>query len=116
MNLGGSTGPGPSKTRPVSAAVHDIQVREAAPSFGFDAANNNKNMFQSTLQQRDAVTSNYAKLNDGQAARYGTNNVGMDLHQIDENEYNQSDSDESSDLGEELFRDIEVFTDSDEGD
>ena len=38
----------------------------------------------------------------------------MDLQQIDEDEYNQSDS--SSDLGEELFRDIEVFTDSDEGD
>lgn len=45
MNLGDSDGPGPSKTRPVSAAVHDIQVREAAPSFGFDAANNDKNMF-----------------------------------------------------------------------
>ena len=40
----------------------------------------------------------------------------MDLHKIDENEYNQSDSDDSSDLGEELFRDIEVFSESDEGD
>ena len=43
-----NAGNGPGRARPVSSAVHDIQVREAAPSFGVDQVNNNRDIFKST--------------------------------------------------------------------
>ena len=77
FDLDGANGPNPGgRARPQSSAVHDIVVREAAPSLGPAQAAQHKNMFKSTAQARGPAISTSQR--DQQNPRYDTNG-GIDL-------------------------------------